>query len=67
MRRRRWPPLELVDNAGFCGPIRAGYVDQGFYGAVCQCRTTIVFDARSPLVSCERCNRKYEVRPAKVG
>lgn len=67
MRRRKWGPIELVDDNGFSGPIRAGYLDQGLYWAKCQCRQDLCFDHRLPVVVCEGCNRKYEVRPAKVG
>jgi hypothetical protein len=67
VRRRRWGPLELVDTTSWTGPIRASYLDQWFYMAICQCRENLIFDARNPAVTCDRCDRKYQVQPAKVG
>jgi hypothetical protein len=66
MRRRKWGPLELVDEAPSPGPIRASYLDQGFYGAVCTCGTQIIFGARSPEVGCSDCGRKFAVLQPKV-
>ena len=66
MTRRRWPPLELIGEGPGPGPVRATFLDKGWYGATCLCGQLIVFDHRAESQECPGCMHKFKVRPAKV-